>query len=77
MFQKNVTINGRNVTIYPTKNPALSRGEEDVQINPYFTITLDTKLYGQVWYRKLGMDSLENFSLRLQTSFNTKNFYTK
>lgn len=77
MFQKNVTINGRNVTIYPTKNPALSRGEEDVQINPYFTITLDTKLYGQVWYRKLGMDSLEKFSLRLQTSFNTKNFYTK
>jgi hypothetical protein len=75
MFAKNITIADRNLTISPTKNPEYSR-KEGFQINPYFTIAVKNKLYWEVWQRRIG-DSIDNFSLDLQTTLSTKNFYTK
>lgn len=77
LFQKNITIAGRNVIIYPTKNPQYALAEDNAQINPYFTLNLTSKLYGEIRQKRLGMENIDNFQINLQTTFNTKNFYTK
>jgi hypothetical protein len=77
LFQKNITISDRNLIIYPTKNPQYALAENNIQINPYFTINLTSKLYGSVRQKRLGMANIDTFQINLQTTFNTKNFYTK
>lgn len=77
LFQKNITISNRNLIIYPTKNPQYALAESNVQINPYFTINLTSKLYGEIRQKKLGIQNIDTFQISLQTTFNTKNFYTK
>jgi len=77
LFQKNITISDWNIIIYPTKNPQYALAENEVQINPYFTINFTSKLYGQIRRKRLWIQNIDNFQLSLQTTFNTKNFYTK
>jgi len=77
LFQKNITISDRNITIYPTKNSQYALAEDNIQINPYFTINFTSKLYGQIRQKRLGIQNIDDFQLSLQTTFNTKNFYTK
>ena len=77
LFQKNITISDWNIIIYPTKNPQYALAENNVQINPYFTITLTSKLYGEIRQKRLGMQNIDTFQTSLQTTFDTKNFYTK
>ncbi|MEI7919215.1 MAG: hypothetical protein WCH65_03255 [bacterium] len=77
LFQKNITISDRNISIYPTKNPQYALAEDDVQINPYFTFNITSKLYGKIRQQRLGIENINDFQIHLQTTFNTKNFYTK
>lgn len=77
IFQKNITISDRNLIIYPTKNPEYALAENNIQINPYFTINLTSKLYWQIRRKRLGIANIDNFQINLQTTFNTKNFYTQ
>lgn len=77
LFQKNITISDRNLMIYPTKNPKYALAENDVQINPYFTLNMTSKLYGKIRQQRLGMEDIGTFKIDIQTTFNTKNFYTK
>lgn len=77
LFQKNITISDRNLMIYPTKNPKYALAENDVQINPYFTLNMTSKLYGKIRQQRLGMENIGTFKIDIQTTFNTKNFYTK
>ena len=77
LFQKNITISDRNIIVYPTKSPLYALDEDNVQINPYFTITLTSKIYGEVRQKRLGMQNIDTFQNSLQTTFDTKNFYTK
>ncbi len=73
LFDKNLTVTNRNIAIYPDKNPDYAWWDTVVQINPYFTIWLTTKLYGEVWYPRI-TDAIPNFELSLQTTFNTKEY---
>lgn len=77
LFQQNITITDRNLIIYPTKNPYYALAESSAQINPYFTIGMTSKLYGKIWQKRLGIEDIGTFQIHLQTTFNTKNFYTK
>lgn len=77
LFQKNVTISYRNLTIYPTKNPQYALAENNLQINPYFTMNFTSKLYGSIRQKRLWMANIDTFQISLQTTFNTKNFYVK
>jgi len=77
LFQKNITISDRNIIIFPTKNPQYALAENSAQVNPYFTVNITSKLYGQIRRKRLGMQNIDAFQLSLQTTFNTKNFYTK
>lgn len=75
MFPKNITISDRNLIISPTKNPQYI-WKEWLQINPYFTVSIQSKLYWEIRQRRL-KESIDNFELSLQTTLSTKNFYTK
>lgn len=77
LFQKNITISDRNIMISPNKNPQYALAQETAQINPHFTINLTSKLYGAIRQKRLGMETIDNFQVNIQTTFNTKNFYTK
>jgi hypothetical protein len=77
LFQKNITISNRNISISPNKNPQYALTENNTQIHPYFTLNFTSKLYGQIRQKRLGMASIDDFQISLQTTFNTKTFYTK
>lgn len=77
LFDQDLTVSNRNLIISPTKDPEYALAQDEAQINPYFTVSLTNKLYGKIWYKKLWLPSLEDFQLSLQTTFSTKNFYTK
>ena len=77
LFDQDLTVSNRNLSISPTKDPDYALAQNETQINPYFTVSLTNKLYGRIWYKRLGLPSLDDFELSLQTSFSTKNFYTK
>jgi hypothetical protein len=64
------------LALYPAKNPDFAWAEENMQINPYFTIFLKTKLYGEIWQSRLN-EALSGFEFSLQTTFNIKDNYTK
>ena len=40
-------------------------------------IIINNKLYGKIWKTRLGSASIDNFQITLQTTFNTRNNYTK
>lgn len=77
LFQKNITISDWNLIISPTKHPQYALAETMVQINPYFTLNITSKLYGQIRQKKLWIQDIDTFQISLQTTFNTKNFYIK
>lgn len=45
IFDNNITLSSWNMKIYPTKEPEYAFRNDDVQINPYINIYLQTKLY--------------------------------
>jgi hypothetical protein len=70
LFPDNITISNRNITISPTKNPNYYSSNE-FKINPYFTISITSKLYWKIRQKKLNQN-FNNFQLILQTTTNTK-----
>lgn len=76
LFDGNLTITDWNISVYPTKDPDYSFSENEVQINPYFTISFSSKLYAGIRWSRL-KTTIEDFKLNLKTTFNTRNYYTK
>jgi len=73
LFQNSVTVSKRNLSIYPTKSPKIARSDDSAQINPYSTISIQTKLYWEDWMKKL--PSIDIYTFSLQTTFSTNSFY--
>lgn len=76
LFDRNLTITERNISVSPTKDPDYSFAQSEVQVNPYFTISFSSQLYAGIWRSRLE-NQLEEFNLHLKTTFNTRNFYAK
>lgn len=77
LFEKNLTLSQRNVVISPNTYGVYARADDMAQINPYFTLSITNKLYGEIRRNRLRTSSIENFQITLQTTFNTRNFYSK
>jgi len=77
LFQKNITISNWSILISPTKDARYAAIEEIAQINPYITLQFTSKLYGEIRHKRIGIESINDFQISLQTTFNTKSFYTK
>jgi len=76
LFDNSITVSEWNVIVYPTIDPDYWWMNDNVQINPYFTVYIKTKLYSWVWQKRLA-ESTKNFEFALQTTFDTKNNYIK
>jgi hypothetical protein len=76
LFEKNITISDRNISIYPTKYSEYAWAEDAMQLNPYFVLAIQSKLYWEIWQKRL-YETMADFQFSLQTMFNIKNFYTK
>jgi len=74
---KNLTISNRNIKSFPNKDPQQARAEDYTQINPYVTISITNKLYWEKRKQRIWNQSMDDFQITLQTTFNTKNFYGK
>ncbi len=69
----NITLNKRNLEIYPTSDPSLSWQNKDMQINPFIKIWFQSKLYGKDWFTTL--PNVDAYTFSLQTTFDIKTFY--
>jgi hypothetical protein len=76
MYDGGVSLDERNITIYPTKDPKIAWKENEVQINPYMQIFLLNRVYLPMWKSKLDSFS-DEFQMAIQTTFNTKSVYTE
>jgi hypothetical protein len=74
LFDNNITVIDRNIAIYPSKDPDLVWAEPNYQMSPYFVISVKTKLYWWVWYKRL-QDSIRDYQFSLQTTFTVKDNY--
>lgn len=77
LFQKSITISDRDISISPSKNPTYALAEDNAQIHPYLTLSITSKLYGKIRQKRLGMQNIDTYQFSLQTTFNTKDIYTK
>lgn len=75
MFNNDLTIVNWDLQVYPPVDPEFAWGENFMQINPFFRIKIQTKLYGWPWYGKIDPVALNAYQLDLQTSFNIKSYY--
>ena len=73
---KNTTISNRKLTVSPDKNPQYALSEPHTQINPYFTISFTNRIYGKSRQKRLGNPNIDDYHITIQTTFNTKKFYT-
>lgn len=75
LLGKDITITDWGVGVYPAKDHDLARTDDSAQVSPSLTISMTTKIYGENWWHRLSSDSIESFSLPLQTTFAMKEFY--
>lgn len=76
LLNDNISIDERNIKILPIQKPEYARADENSQINPYIKLSLSTSLTPHLWGNKLA-GNISGFSYSLQTTFNTKTFYSK
>jgi hypothetical protein len=71
LLTNDITISSRNIVISPLSDPYLAWKQDDAQINPFFSIDFTSKLYGKNRYLKIPWNQMENYNLKLQTTFST------
>lgn len=74
MLDWSISLSNLFFQIYPVKDPKVAWGEDDMQLNPYFTINFSANLYGQNWADKYNPARLKLLTNDLQTTFNTKTY---
>lgn len=74
MLDWSISLNNLTFQIYPVKDPKVAWWEENIQVNPYFSVNFSSNLYGQNWSDKYNPARLINLTQDLQTTFNTKSY---
>jgi hypothetical protein len=76
ILDERLTVLGRKLEVYPTKNPDYARAEPSTHIQPYIRIFIETALYIPAWWFFMS-DYISDYRFQLQTTFNTRTWYTK
>ena len=76
LFDKAISIEKWYITLTPNKNPDYAWNEKDAQINPYIKMVMTTKLNVSA-LPTIVKNMLKDYTFTLQTSFDTKSFYTR
>lgn len=69
-----ISASSWNFVITPTKDPSASRWEQEYQLNPFITMSLQTVMYGKKRYQKIGKQ-IQRVTFEIQTAFNVKTYY--
>lgn len=72
-----ITISDWNIIIAPTKDSQLTWADTAAQISPYFQIQFVSKLYGKNRSSKIPWNQMNLYSMRLQTSLQSPNLWSK
>ncbi len=75
IFSDEITVNEWNIEIFPVKKPDLARDMDDYQLSPYIRLNIDTRLYWWTWANRVNPWILSEYSLSLQSMFNTRTKY--
>ena len=76
LFDKAISIENWYITLTPNKNPDYAWKETEAQINPYIKMVMTTKLNASA-LPTIVKKMLKDYTFTLQTSFDTKSFYTR
>ena len=76
LFDKAISIEKWYITLTPNKNQDYAWNEKDAQINPYIKMVMTTKLNVSA-LPTIVKKMLKDYTFTLQTSFDTKSFYTR
>ena len=76
LFDKAISIENWYITLTPNKNPDYAWKEKEAQINPYIKMVMTTKLNASA-LPTIVKKMLKDYTFTLQTSFDTKSFYTR
>ena len=76
LFDKAISIEKWYITLTPNKNPDYAWQEKNAQINPYIKMVMTTKLNVSA-LPAIVKNMLKDYTFTLQTSFDTKSFYTR
>ena len=76
LFDKAISIEKWHITLTPNKNPDYAWKEKEAQINPYIKMVMTTKLNASA-LPTIVKKMLKDYTFTLQTSFDTKSFYTR
>ena len=76
LFDKTISIENWDITLTPNKNPEYAWKESSAQINPYIRMVMTTKL-NTASLPLVVKNILKDYSFTLQTSFDSKGFYTR
>ena len=76
LFDKAISIEKWYITLTPNKNPDYAWNEKNAQINPYIKMVMTTKLNVSA-LPAIVKNMLKDYTFTLQTSFDTKSFYTR
>jgi hypothetical protein len=71
-----MTVDGRNLAIYPDTSPQLAWKSTDVQINPYVKVFMFNRIYLPRWKTKL-KKYFQDFHVAVETIFNTRSSYSQ
>lgn len=76
LFDNAISIENWDITLTPNKNPEYAWKESSAQINPYIRMVMTTKL-NTASLPLVVKNMLKDYSFTLQTSFDSKGFYTR
>lgn len=76
LFDKAISIEKWYITLTPNKNPDYAWQEKNAQINPYIKMVMTTKLNVSA-LPAIVKNMFKDYTFTLQTSFDTKSFYTR
>ena len=71
LLTNDITISDWNLSLSPWVDPYLARNEDNAQINPFFSIDFTAKLYGKNRNLKIPRNQMNQYNLKLQTTFST------
>jgi hypothetical protein len=69
LLTNDITISDWNLSISPLVDPYLAWADDSAQINPFITINFTAKLYGKNWNLKIPRNQMNQYNLKLQTTF--------
>lgn len=75
LLTQDVSVRDRHIIISPLRDPDLAFARDTDQINPHLTIVMTLWLVGKNWHGRVPPETLEAYTITIQTSLASKYFY--